>query len=55
MSKTYNEIVSLFIELITLKLYCTLYYSLGVAVGQTVLVRSLGSIYCLQPTVCELN
>ena len=24
-------------------------------VGQTVLARSLGSIYCLQPTVCEVN
>ena len=35
-------------------------YSLGVlvvlgVVGWTALVRSLGSIYCLQPTVCELN
>ena len=32
----------------------TLYtvYTMGV-VGQTVLARSLGSIYCLQPTVCE--
>ena len=29
-------------------------YSLGV-VGQAVLARSVGSIYCLQPTVCELN
>ena len=34
----------------------TLYtvYTMGV-VGQTVLARSLGSIYCLQPTVCEVN
>ena len=32
--------------------YCI--YTMGV-VGQTVLARSLGSIYCLQPTVCEVN
>ena len=39
---------------------CSAVYSLGVlvvlgVVGWTALVRSLGSIYCLQPTVCKLN